>query len=72
MPTYRVTFSKELFGLPFPVAEISVIEALKPRSSAMPVPHKIAQSRTQLGGLSFRTALVHSQTTAWMTQPDRT
>jgi hypothetical protein len=27
MPTYRVTFSKELFGLPFPVAEISVIEA---------------------------------------------
>jgi hypothetical protein len=28
MPRYRVTFSKELFGLPFPVAEISVIEAL--------------------------------------------
>ena len=27
MPMYRVTFSKELFGLPFPVAEISVIEA---------------------------------------------
>jgi hypothetical protein len=28
MPRYRVTFSKELFGLPFPVAEISVMEAL--------------------------------------------
>jgi len=27
MARYHVTFSKELFGLPFPVAEISVIEA---------------------------------------------